>query len=103
MFISRDNYEMFFLLYVDNELSAAEKIAVEKFVQENIDLKPELLGLVQTALPLETISYDPKGSLYKNEYDPTALETKLLMYMDNELEPAAVNALEAELRSDLSL
>ena len=48
MEINRNNYEEYFLLYADNELSPTEKKVVEIFVQENIDLKEEFLMIQLT-------------------------------------------------------
>jgi len=51
MNINRNNYEEFFLLYVDNELSASERQEVETFAAIHPDLKAELDMLSQTILP----------------------------------------------------
>ena len=69
MNINRHNYETFFLLYADNELSASERKAVELFVQENADLETELHSILETKLPEEIIKFTGKGQLYKNEID----------------------------------
>ena len=39
--ITRENYQEFFLLYIDNELSAADARAVEEWVEANPDLEEE--------------------------------------------------------------
>ncbi|MEI9957930.1 MAG: hypothetical protein WDM90_16880 [Ferruginibacter sp.] len=86
MNITRNNYEEFFLLYVDNELSAAERNAVELFVQENTDLKEELNLLQQTVFNADAIIFDNKHSLIKEEV--SALQENLLLYIDGELSAA---------------
>lgn len=87
--INRHNYEEFFLLYVDRELSATERLAVEQFVQENPDLQQELDTLQQTMLTEEMMFEMPdKASLYRNEVAGINAEnhtTHFLMYVDDEL------------------
>ena len=62
MNINRHNYESFFLMYVDNELSAAEKNGVAIFIEQNPDLKPELELLQQSILKPESIVFNSKKS-----------------------------------------
>lgn len=86
--INRHNYEEFFLLYVDRELSAAERVAVEQFVQENPDLQHELEALQQTLLTEDIIFEMPdKSSLYKETKGISLqnYDTHFLMYLDDEL------------------
>ncbi len=65
--VSTDNYEEFFLLYADNELTAAEKNEVEKFVLQHPQLQQAFTLLMQTVSEPETIVFADKKSLYKKE------------------------------------
>jgi hypothetical protein len=89
MNINRHNYEEYFVLYLDNELSAAERSQVEKFVSANPDLKEELLMLQQSKLiPDPGIHFD-KTLLFRQagdeEINHSNYEEYLLLYVDNEL------------------
>lgn len=89
MNINRHNFEEFFLLYADSELSAADKQTVEQFVQENPDLANELDLFQQMRLPPEAVIFDDKAPLYKNEsteINLTNYEAQFLLYVDNELD-----------------
>ena len=91
MNINRNNYEEYFLLYVDNELSAVEREAVETFVQENADLRGELNMLEEAvARPDKKISFYNKAELMKNSapanpVNETNFEEFFILYGDDEL------------------
>jgi hypothetical protein len=97
MNINRNNYEEFFLLYVDNELSATDRKAVELFVHENADLEAELNMLQQTVMNADAVVFD-KTSLLKEEV--TALQENLLLYMDDELNTTDKLSVESLLKTD---
>ncbi|MBX2932949.1 MAG: hypothetical protein KF825_01820 [Ferruginibacter sp.] len=99
MQITRHNYENFFLLYVDNELSAAERKAVDVFVQANPDLKIELEALQQTVVKADDIVLKKKDWLYREE-EITALQESLLLYADDELTAAEKQPVELLLATD---
>ncbi|HUB61551.1 MAG TPA: hypothetical protein VL978_12645 [Puia sp.] len=64
--ITRDNYEEFFLLYTDNELSAAEKQEVERFVTDHPDLREEWEALLQCRLSPDThLAFPDREALLK--------------------------------------
>ncbi|GAO45295.1 hypothetical protein [Flavihumibacter petaseus] len=90
MNINRDNYELFFLLYADKELSAAERQAVDAFVEQHPDLKAELEMLLQTVLPALETSFPDKEALFRTT-DTTSLvnmtnyESYFVRYHDDEL------------------
>ncbi len=99
MNINRNNYEEFFLMYVDNELPAAQRKIVESFVRDNPDLEEELALLQQSKLtPENNLSFEQKGLLFKSEIDDwinqTNYEEFFLLYVDNELDEEVKRAVE---------
>ncbi len=87
--INRHNYETYFLLWVDGELSAEEQDAVERFIAENPDMADELAMLQDTRLTAdETVVFRDKAALLKNESTGICLanhEAYFLLYVDGEL------------------
>ena len=82
--ITRNNYETFFLLYLDNELSAADRAAVEQFITQNPDLREYWESLQQTVIiPESAVVFPFKADLFKDEKERrrpwllTALSTPL--------------------------
>jgi cytoskeletal protein RodZ len=102
MNINRHNYEEFFLLYVDKELSAADRKTVEVFVKENPDLQMELDLLQQTVVNADDIVLQKKDWLYMEE-DISALQENLLLYGDAELNTTDKNAVESLLNTNASV
>lgn len=116
--ITRVNYEEFFLLYADNELSAADRQVVETFVAENPDLEEELRTLLQCRLKSESnLFFKNKESLLKQELQPEQAENAdqakkeifidhtnysayFLSYADGELDEDSIMSVEDSIRRD---
>ena len=98
MKITRHNYEEFFILYLDNELSSDDRREVELFVKENSDLQAELTMLFQSQLSADTdVVFTGKEMLLKTagkSITQDNYEQWLLSYIDNELTPTEITSLE---------
>ncbi len=92
------NYEEYFLMYVDNELSPSEREMVEKFVTEHPELAEELEGLSSVVLPMEDAVFVPKTELFK--LDSRLEEESMLLHLDNELEPSLAASLEKDIKGN---
>ena len=95
MMITRHNYEEYFILYMDNELSSDDRRLVETFVQQHPDLKEELDLLLQyKLLPDTDIVFEGKKELMvpiavgidgNTPISVTNYEEWMILYLDNEL------------------
>lgn len=98
MNIDRHNYEEFFILYLDNELDSEQRRQVDLFVEENPDLKEELMMLQQSHFVAdEAIRFDNKEALLRFATCDITLdnyEEWLLLYIDDELTPAQTTIVE---------
>jgi len=100
MNINRHNYEEFFMLYADNELTAEERKDVELFVEQNTDLAEELDLLKQLQFkPDAGLVFMDKESLFRNEEEHetiniTNYEEFFVLYADNELSTAQQSSVE---------
>ncbi len=63
MQINASTYETFFLLYIDNELSAKERLEVDAFIAENPSYALLMEELKATVIEQETIPYAFKAQL----------------------------------------
>ena len=107
--ITRYNYEEYFLLYVDDELSTADRTAVEEFIQQNPDLANELTMIQGSVMkPESNIFFNNKASLLKNVETNSIInlnnyEEYFLLYIDNELSDAEKNQVEKFVSKNPSL
>ena len=87
MKIDRHNYEEFFILYWDNELTALQKQAVENFVTQNTDLREEFELLGESRFtPEATVQLKEKDFLLNDSFiNITNYEEQLLNYIDDEV------------------
>jgi hypothetical protein len=97
--ITLDNYEEYFILYMDNELDQNQVQMVKGFLQQHPHLQIELDMLMETKLPVEEISFDKSSLLSVNMPSPVA-EEEILLLIDNELQDSRRKIVQLELASN---
>ncbi len=92
MNINRNNYEVFFLMYIDRELSNREMQVVEEFLREHPDLQEEMEMLAGTVLTedLNPVSFPDKSRLFRTDDNKSLVnisnyESYFVLYADDEL------------------
>ena len=98
--INPGNYEEYFILYMDNELSAEQKLMVEAFVAQHPALAEELELLMSTRLPLDEVSFAGKEELLSPSMKVATVDEALLLYIDNELPAIEKKKVEEKIVAD---
>jgi len=87
MKITRDNYEPFFLDYLEGNLDENKIDQFLDFLVQNPDLKEELHLLEHVHLPEEQIIFSEKMMLYKSAADEKVVtENKAIAYLEGDLD-----------------
>lgn len=87
MTITRDNYEPYFLDFLDGNLKEDQIDQFLDFLELNPDLKEELQLLENVTLPEEQIEFSGKDNLYKSSADfKAATESKMIASLEGDLD-----------------
>ncbi len=99
MEINQHNYEHYFLMYIDNELSGEERAAVNDFIMQYPNYANKLEALQQLKISPATLIYENKFSLYKlSEQDE-----QCIAYLENEMTSEEKASFESKLSANTSL
>ena len=98
--INPGNYEEYFILYMDNELSAEQKLMVEAFIARHPALAEELEVLMNTKLSPDEVNFAGKEELFSSSMKVATVDEALLLYIDNELPASEKKGIEEKITSD---
>ena len=99
MEINQLNYEHYFLMYIDNELSEEEMVAVNDFIMQHPNYANKLETLQQLKISPATLIYENKFSLYKlSEQDE-----QCIAYLENEMTNEEKASFENKLSANITL
>lgn len=107
--IKRSNYETFVIDYLDGKLGAVEVEHFMSFLEDNPDIKEELVGIKETTLETENITFNQKSELKKKELivtdgiDENNYENYFIGYYENELTPTHNSSLKKFLEKNPEL
>jgi len=85
MKITRENYEIFLIDYLDENLDAESNLELESFLEENPDIKEEMDGLQSYCLKQTTVSFPNKEDLLQSEFGVTETERLLVGELERDL------------------
>lgn len=110
MMITRDNYEIYFLDFLEGNLESNQVDEFLEFLEQNPDLKEELNGLEDFRIQQEEISFAGKEKLYRTAEDNSEkIETKMIACLEGDLDADEKQTFEAfilgnpELKRDYEL
>ena len=104
MKITRDNYESFFIDYMDGNLPESLIDQFLDFLNQNPDLKEELHLFEEVKLPQEFVVFQEKKQLHKSLADENSrLENTVVAYMEGDLDANDNKAFEAYLANNPEL
>jgi len=86
MKITRDNYEPFFLDFLEGNLKVDQIDQFLDFLNQNPDLKEELQVFENINIPEEEMVFSGKNQLYRNSGDQkTGNENRIIAYLEGDL------------------
>jgi len=104
MMIARDNYEPFFMDYLDGNLEESRIDEFLDFLDQNPDLKEELHLFEKIHLPDDHVVFTGKKNLYKSGVkEKGAFEIKTIAFMEGDLRDEERKSFEAHFASDPKL
>ncbi len=77
--ITRENYEIYAIDYLEGKLDKKLKAEFEKFLEANPDIKEEITGLTQTVLSKETHTFPEKWQLKKSSIESLTYTDELFI------------------------
>jgi len=99
MEINQHNYEHYFLMYIDNELSGEEMASVNDFIMQYPNYANKLEALQQLKISPATLIFENKFSLYKlSEQDE-----QCIAYLENEMTNEEKASFENKLSANITL
>lgn len=98
MKITKDNYESFFIDYIEGNLPESKIDQFLDFLNQNPDLKEELHLFEEVNLPEELVVFQEKKQLHKSAADENRrLENSVVAYMEGDLDADERKAFETYL------
>jgi len=102
MKINRNNYEAYFLDYIEGRLNKKELKEIQAFLINNPDLEEELMGIDEFQLPASNVKFEEKEKLYINEntFTNSIFNDNCVAYMEDDLSSEQKQAFLKEIKAD---